>query len=402
MTPIHPQTLLIALAIEFVALTLVTLPASRMWPVASGMGRWSIGNARLGVSMALLSQRGVAPGILTVVMANGLLIYGTHSLHLAVRSLYEVPPMPFWRRLPPLVCWVALALLWALDGSTHELAWAPGRVVAFGLAMLWSAGSLGQELTLRAPRPWSLGTWYVFVAMAMPLVGQFARSVQYAGTSRLSDPVLAMRSAVPLYAACAACGVFMTYGFFLLLNDRLQAQLRTANARLREDAATDPLTHVGNRRQLDTVAANEIGRAHRYGWPLTVLMLDLDHFKRVNDRFGHAAGDEVLCAVAAVCQRQLRGHDVLARIGGEEFAILLPHSDLLGAETTARRLAQEIRDLQLDALDGTGVTVSIGIAALTEGEQGIHALLERADAALYRAKSAGRDRVAVDDHNAPR
>ena len=125
-------------------------------------------------------------------------------------------------------------------------------------------------------------------------------------------------------------------------------------------------------------------------------MLDLDHFKRVNDLFGHAVGDEVLRTVAAVCQRQLRGHDLVARIGGEEFAILLPHSDLEGAEISARRLLHEIRDTRIEQLDGAFVTVSIGIAALDPRDSSIQAVLERADNALYRAKSAGRDRISVE------
>ncbi len=397
MTDIHPKTLLIALAIEFISLTLVTLPAWRTWPMRSGMARWSMGNAALALSMGLLSQRGEAPGILTVVVANALLIYGAHSVHVAVRMLYEAPPMRTWQRVPPFLAWLALALFWFFDDSPGAVASANWRVGAYATALAWSAGGTSFALFRRAPRPWSLGTWYVFVAMLMPLSGQIVRFVARGGQPRMGDPVIAPTTAVPLYASFAACGVFMTYGFFLLINNRLQEQLRDANARLQEDAATDPLTGVANRRHLETIAATEISRAHRYGWPMTVMMLDLDHFKHVNDRYGHAAGDEVLQTVARVFQRQLRGHDLVARIGGEEFAILLPHSDILGAEVSARRLLQEVRDTAMEVLDGGSVTVSIGIAALAEGETGIASLLSRADAALYRAKSAGRDRVAVDE-----
>ncbi len=397
MSQVHPQTLLIALAIEYISLTLVTLPALRIWPKDSGMARWSVGNACLAVAMALLSERGVAPGLLTVVLANGLLIFGADSVHVSVRHLYNAPLRPLWQRLLPLACWATLSLLWALDPSPGQLQWAGGRVAAFALALLWSAGGTCYALLRRAPRPWSLGTWYVFVAMLMPVAGQASRSFNFAHAAPGTDPVLALNSAVPLYSAFAACGVFMTYGFFLLLNDQLQAQLQAANARLREDAATDPLTQIANRRQLETIAATEISRAHRYRWPLTVLLLDLDHFKRVNDLFGHAVGDEVLRAVAEVCRKEVRGHDLVARIGGEEFAVLLPHCDLRGGETMARRLAEQIRDMRVDLLDGAVVTVSIGIASLLETERTLGPLLQRADRALYRAKTAGRDRVSLDE-----
>ncbi len=395
MTEIHPQTLLAALAIEYMALTLVTFPAWGSSPSGTGMARWSLGNACLAGSMALLSQRGIAPGVLTVVLANALLIFGAHCVHMAVRQLYEAPPATVFAQLPPFLAWLALALIWAFDPSPNHLAWAPWRVVAFSAALVWSAGGTTLALFRRAPRPWSLGTWYVFVAMCMPVAAQFIRVLNYIGPVKPHDPVVAQATALPLYAAFAGCGVFMTYGFFLLINDRLQAQLRAANARLTEDAATDPLTQVSNRRHLEAVASKEIGRAKRYRWPLSLLMLDLDHFKRVNDRYGHAVGDEVLRSVASVCQRHLRGHDLVARIGGEEFAILLPQSDAVGAEVSARRLLHEIRETKIDALDGAAVTVSIGIATLDGQDAGVHHLLQRADSALYRAKAAGRDRVVV-------
>ena len=398
MTPdIHPQTLLVSLAIEFIAMTLVTVPAWRMWPASSGMARWSIGNACLAASMGLLSQRGVAPGLLTVVLANGLLIFGAHCVHVAVRRIYDAPPLSVAVRLPPLLLWLALALIWAFDTSPQEVAWAPWRVAMYSGALAWTVGGTLWVLARRSPRPWTLGTWYVFIALMLPVAGQLARIWGAARRTTPQDPVLATSTVIPLYAAFAACGVFMTYGFFLLINQRLQQQLEDANARLREDASTDPLTRVANRRRMDVVAAMEIARAHRHGWPLSLMLLDIDHFKRVNDTHGHAVGDQVLRIVADACERHLRGHDLVARIGGEEFVVLLPHSDLFGAEVSARRLLQEIRDLRLDVLDGATLTVSIGLAALGEKEMSIHPLLSRADAAMYRAKAAGRDRVAVDD-----
>ena len=397
MTQIHPQTLLVALAIEFVALTLVALPAWRIWPSGSGMPRWTLGNASIAVSMGLLSQRGVAPSVLTVVVANALLIFGMQSIHVAVGRLYGAPRLRLWQRLPPLVAWIVLAVVWAIDTSPHEVALAGWRVLAFSVAIAWATGGTIWVLVTRAPRPWSLGTWYVVVALGLPVLGQVARAVGLVQRTGDRDPVIAIgATAVPLFASFVACGAFLTYGFFLLANDRLRQQLQEVNARLREDAATDPLTQVANRRHFDHIAAAEIRRAHRYQWPMTLLMLDIDYFKRVNDLFGHAVGDEVLRRVAAACTRHLRSHDLIARHGGEEFTILLPHSDLQGAEITARRLMQEIRDLHIDSLEGSAVTVSIGVAALAASDESIQAVLKRADDAMYRAKAAGRDRVAFE------
>jgi diguanylate cyclase (GGDEF)-like protein len=178
----------------------------------------------------------------------------------------------------------------------------------------------------------------------------------------------------------------------------LQQQIALSEAlgrQLRALADTDALTGVSNRRALLDRAAEEFQRSRRYGHPLCVAMLDIDAFKAVNDQHGHAAGDQVLVQVAAVCQAQLRaGIDHCGRLGGEEFAILLPETEASGAQVFAERLRAAIRALHCDAAgQAFGVSASIGVAALQPEDGGFDSLLSRADAALYRAKGAGRDRV---------
>ena len=137
-----------------------------------------------------------------------------------------------------------------------------------------------------------------------------------------------------------------------------------------------------------------MGRAARDGAPLAVVALDVDHFKRVNDAHGHAAGDAVLAAVAARAAEALRAGDLLARIGGEEFAALLPGATLEAAAEVAERVRARIGAAPVPAGEARlAVTVSAGVAALAPAEDGA-ALLARADARLYAAKRAGRDRVA--------
>ena len=161
-------------------------------------------------------------------------------------------------------------------------------------------------------------------------------------------------------------------------------------ARLATAAAeTDPLTGVANRRKMETLLDGAIDRAHASGEPLSLAMLDLDHFKSVNDRHGHLVGDQVLIRVARVTAASLRGNDVVGRIGGEEFVLLLPHADADAAGAIAERVRQAI------AAAGGGpaapvVTASLGIATLLPGEDAA-ALLHRADRALYAAKRAGRN-----------
>jgi diguanylate cyclase (GGDEF)-like protein len=156
----------------------------------------------------------------------------------------------------------------------------------------------------------------------------------------------------------------------------------------------DPLTGLPNRRAFDEDLAREAARAARTGAPLAVVVLDVDRFKAVNDAHGHAAGDAVLRAVAARAAGAIRAGDVLARIGGEEFAILLAGADLARAVEAAERVRRALAGLPVEAAGrALAVTASFGCAALGAGEAP-HALVARADARLYQAKRDGRDRVA--------
>jgi diguanylate cyclase (GGDEF)-like protein len=166
-------------------------------------------------------------------------------------------------------------------------------------------------------------------------------------------------------------------------------------ARIAALARRDPLTGLPNRLAFEEALHRELRRARRDGSALALLALDVDHFKRVNDAHGHPAGDAVLAAVAARARGALRGEDLLARIGGEEFAAILPGADLAAAADAGERIRRAIATEPVPALDRSlPVTVSVGCAALAPDDPDGAALLGRADARLYEAKRAGRDRVA--------
>jgi len=191
----------------------------------------------------------------------------------------------------------------------------------------------------------------------------------------------------------------------LLRIKRQLDELRDANARLEElntelgrRATTDPLTKLANRQELESRLAHEVDRARRYGHDLGLLVLDIDHFKRVNDTHGHAAGDEVLRRVASVLHESVRRVDLAARYGGEELVVVAPSTDLVGAAKLADRLRRLVeRTFVTVPMEGgthrdLSVTVSVGAAALARG-QDAGSLFAAADAALYRAKAGGRNRV---------
>jgi diguanylate cyclase (GGDEF)-like protein len=154
------------------------------------------------------------------------------------------------------------------------------------------------------------------------------------------------------------------------------------------------MTGLHNRRQFCTLAAAEWSRFQRYYRPLSVLTIDVDHFKAVNDRYGHAVGDEALVAVANACREGQRSSDIIGRLGGAKFAMLLPETDLDQARIVARRVRRKVAASAMRAHGiQFNVTASVGSAAATVSMSGFEALLHAADQALYQAKAEGRDRT---------
>jgi diguanylate cyclase (GGDEF)-like protein len=171
-------------------------------------------------------------------------------------------------------------------------------------------------------------------------------------------------------------------------------ELQLANQHLEELASIDPLTGASNRRHYIELAKAEISRAKRQGLPLSVIMLDIDFFKSINDRFGHEAGDKVLAELAATIRATLRGGDIFARMGGEEFIVMLPGQGLSEAFQMAERLRLLIAQNEVPGCPAR-ITVSAGLASLENESDEIVDLLRRADRGLYRAKNEGRNQVCV-------
>lgn len=211
-----------------------------------------------------------------------------------------------------------------------------------------------------------------------------------------------------LYRSAALFGVLILavagFGVALLRQIRfgaiIETELRQAHAALEKLAMEDGLTGLANRRHLDTMLPLEISRARRMNVPLSVLMLDIDHFKRYNDLYGHPEGDVCIRAVAQVIKRSVgRTGDVAARYGGEEFTVLLPGADELGAYRVAQRISESVRTLKIphEGNEAGHVTVSIGVHTLSpKSSMTPDVLLATADEALYQAKQGGRNRVHPD------
>jgi diguanylate cyclase len=176
-------------------------------------------------------------------------------------------------------------------------------------------------------------------------------------------------------------------------------QLKDSLADARRDAMTDPLTGLANRKAFDRKLREESQQARASRDPVSLVMCDIDHFKRVNDTHGHQVGDQVLKLVAQTLRQCVKCQDIAARYGGEEFAVILPQTNVLGAAAVAefvRRTVESKKIVRKGSGDTLGsVTMSFGVASLTAGESA-ESLIERADRALYAAKQNGRNRVSTD------
>jgi diguanylate cyclase (GGDEF)-like protein len=166
---------------------------------------------------------------------------------------------------------------------------------------------------------------------------------------------------------------------------------------LREQSIRDPLTGLYNRRYMEEALKQQMSRVTRQLHPIGIIMIDIDHFKRFNDTYGHTAGDALLRELGQFLQRRIRGEDIACRYGGEEFTLIMPDASLEAAQQRAEALRQEA--IQLRVQDGgqspEAITLSLGVAIYPQHGQTIENVLRAADAALYRAKQEGRDRVIV-------
>jgi diguanylate cyclase (GGDEF)-like protein len=221
--------------------------------------------------------------------------------------------------------------------------------------------------------------------------------------SSLDDKVSSLEAGADEYLAKPYNEVELNVTIYAALRTKaLQDELKQKNkqmegllTKVEVLAITDPLTGLYNRRYFDNILKKELTERKRYGQSVTCLMMDIDHFKQVNDTYGHEAGDFVLKDIAALLKTHLREVDTIARWGGEEFTVMMPHTDINGAFLPASRILKTIADKTFDKIPDAHITVSIGLACTGETQHTPDTLVNAADLALYEAKKKGRNRIEV-------
>ncbi len=281
----------------------------------------------------------------------------------------------------------------ANEGGACQVALARGLA---GGANGGPGGRLAEEIACRV------------VAAGRPLlVADVARDRRF----RSAEPALRSCIAAPLRSPERAVvgallvadplrgGAFGPDDLRLLRSIARLGSVALANARRHEEtlerAQRDPLTEVANRGHFWEVFELELARARRYRRALSLVLVDVDHFKRYNDTLGHLEGDRALAALARVMEQSSRAHDLVARVGGEEFAVLLPETTSAGAAAFAEKIRDRVRRERIGDAFGMPLTISLGVASFPDHAQESPALFGAADRELYRAKDGGRDRVCV-------
>jgi len=271
----------------------------------------------------------------------------------------------------------------ALAGPSD--AWAPLRIaLAYG-AQAFTMLRLAATLRPALKEQFGGGVMHAISVPAAGIgLGLLALAVHQALQWRQPGVQLDPAGNLALVSLYLAGSVLFSFGFMVLLTQRLANTLRQASVR-------DALTGLFNRRAMTETLERQWLRHRRTQAPLAVLVIDIDHFKRINDTLGHAAGDSVLMHLSSLLQNHVRGEDVVGRVGGEEFLIVLPDTQSQQAIALAERLRVLVR------AESLGTTISVGIALAHSVDDSAESLIARADAALYRAKDAGRNRIEVAD-----
>ena len=344
---------------------------------------WMSAALAVAAGLSLILQRGVWPPFLTLVVANLGIMLGVLLTRRGVQIFLRIP---ITDREHACAFGVGALLLLGFVGGEHS------RVAVIGaqLPIAWTLLRASWESHHALKSEGSVATARV-VATPLAMLGMVFVVRAIAG---VVAPEVAAR---PLHEPNAFNGVvvlaFMLVGLMVNLVLALMVVGRLVS-RLQQLSERDALTGLLNRRALAPLLQREAGRLRRYGETYSVLMIDIDYFKNINDSHGHAAGDAALVKLAELLRQAAREVDHIVRLGGEEFCILLPHSELDGAMHLAGRVHTAVRDADWREFERS-ITVSVGVAVAQAPDETPQAVLARADQALYRAKDGGRDQVVL-------
>jgi diguanylate cyclase (GGDEF)-like protein len=343
---------------------------------------WGVAYLIGGVSVAIYTVQDSLSNALSLAIGNALLFVACGVIWSGARLFHGREVKPFWMFAGAIAWLIALTMPGFAASTMARVALSSVAISAYTLLTAWELwGGRKERLMSRWPAMAVLALHGIVFLSPIPIVLLSTSEMRFSDFTGGWFAIFALETL--LYAIATA---------FIILT-----MAKERSERIHRTAATiDPLTEIFNRRALLEAGRRILGRVAWDKQPVSVLMFDLDHYKKINDRFGHAVGDRALQTFARTAAARLRATDVIGRLGGEEFAAILPGTSLLSAAVAAERVrvAFEAAAIEIDGLP-IGGTVSIGAAATESPECDIDVLLEQADKALYAAKASGRNRYVL-------
>lgn len=374
---VDPRTVILLAGVMGGMMSVVLLFMRRNYPATiGGLGEWATASALIFLSTLLLGARDLIPEFFSIVAGNIALLAGLAWFHLGSERFLGLAPSR--RSLSALMLVSLPLLLWYTHVDPQyriRVLIMSALMVAFTSAHAW--------LLLRHGRR-GFATHFASIALLVQTLAQATRFHSAIGPTPESALLLLSPAQGYLVTTYAFCLLMLCIGVVLMATDKLRAEFEHL-------ASHDSLTGALTRRALLEACARELERGRRKDRVSSLLIMDLDHFKNVNDTHGHQAGDRVLVDFVGRVNGLLRRPDQFGRLGGEEFVALLPETSADEALLVAERIRSEVER----ARGIPGCTVTIGVASSTPAEESVDAILSRADEALYAAKNAGRNCVRV-------
>lgn len=385
------RTLAIGSVLILVILALVMILYQTQRKTYRGFRSWVWAQGMFALAYLAFGTRDILPDIFSIVLGNGMALTGFFFARQGFRKFFDRQPYTQRDNIIIPVFAILLLTLFTFQQNRVDI-----RMIVVGLSVAWMSFRIAYELFTGIPVEMRGGAWVGAVIFALAgIIALFRGITAMMHPEQVSffSPTL---TNISIYILAIFVGIASTFSAIMLTSTRLELELKTAQQQMELLAHTDPLTGLYNRRYFVESAQREFVRARRFKHTASVLFTDLDHFKQINDTYGHSVGDAVLTRVGKIISAHVRQVDLTARLGGEEFIVLL----ILGAEETLPNIADRIREaIERDVLELDGktirYTVSIGVAFLLPNDKSIQDLIDRADAALYRAKQNGRNQVQI-------
>ena len=357
-----------------------------------GIHLWTMGYFSAVIGFSLLSLRGLIPDLFTVVVANIFIYFYYILLFGGIQRFWEHINKR-WEYLVYLTPLILVSLYFTYMDINVSL-----RISIISLLIAIICLRCAVALFWNIPNEMRSVSWFggsLFLIYSLSMCIRAALTYFWPTLHDFFEPSLVQSLA---FLIGPAISIAWSIALISLHSKRLELDLISTQKEMQRMAMTDGLTRVYNHRFFYEIGKTEVLQAHRYQRPIAVLIFDVDHFKQVNDTYGHLVGDKVLVNVVAICQKYLRSADIFSRLGGDEFGIILPQTDLDGSKVVAERLRVAIAET--DFLNGNEVikvTISVGVSVVSTEEVDIEAGVKRADMALYEIKRGRRNQVAAKD-----